>query len=131
VPDQTPDGQLDLIRRHLAARGFSDVMVRKISGYGPAQTSVETPIVRASLSVFNKHGVTPIVAPRLAGSAPYYLFTERLQLPMVAGNIGHGSGAHAPNEYMVIDPRPGSRIAGLAQVEKFYVDFLYAFAGMQ
>ena len=37
------------------------------------------------------------------------------------------SGAHAPNEYMVIEPRAGSCIAGLAAVEKFYVDFLYAF----
>jgi acetylornithine deacetylase/succinyl-diaminopimelate desuccinylase-like protein len=131
VPDQTPDGQLELIRKHLAARGFPDVTVRKISGYGPAQTSADTPIVRASLSVFNKHGVTPTVAPRLAGSAPYYIFTERLGLPMVMGNVGHGSGAHAPNEYMVIDPRPGSTIAGLAAVEKFYVDFLYAFAEMK
>jgi hypothetical protein len=31
----------------------------------------------------------------------------------------------------VIEPRPGSRIAGLAAVEKFYVDFLYAFAEMK
>jgi acetylornithine deacetylase/succinyl-diaminopimelate desuccinylase-like protein len=131
VPNQTPDEQLELIRRHLADRGFGDVAVRKISGYPPAQTSVDTPIVTASISVFNKHGVTPTVAPRLAGSAPYYIFTDRLGLPMVMGGIGHGSGAHAPNEYMVIEPRPGSRIAGLAAVEKFYVDFLYAFAEMK
>jgi len=131
VPDQTPDEQLELIRKHLIARGFHDVAVRKISGYAPAQTSVETPIVAASISVFNKYGVTPSVAPRLAGSAPYYIFTDRLRLPMVIGGIGHGSGAHAPNEYMVIEPRPGSRIAGLADVEKFYVDFLYAFAAMK
>ena len=50
---------------------------------------------------------------------------------MVMGGIGHGSGAHAPNEYMVIEPRAGSRVAGLAQVEKYYVDFLYAFAEMK
>ena len=131
VPNQTPDGQLDLIRKHLAAGGFSDVTVRKISGYAPAQTAVETPIVTTAISVFNKHGVTPSVAPRLAGSAPYYIFTDRLELPMVIGGIGHGGGAHAPNEYMVIDPRPGSRVAGLADVEKFYVDFLYAFAAMK
>lgn len=131
VPNQTPDAQLELIRKHLAARGFSDISVRKISGYAPAQTSVDTPIVQASISVFNKHGVTPTVAPRLAGSAPYYIFTERLGLPMVMGALGHGSGAHAPNEYMVIEPRAGSKIAGLAAAEKFYVDFLYAFAAMQ
>jgi hypothetical protein len=70
----------------------------------------------------------PSVTPRLAGSAPYYVFTERLRLPIVAGGIGHGSGAHAPNEYMVIEPKAGSKIAGLAEVEKFYVDLLHALA---
>ena len=49
---------------------------------------------------------------------------------MVMGGLGYGSGAHAPNEFMVVEPKPGSRIAGLADVEKFYVDFLYAFAAM-
>jgi acetylornithine deacetylase/succinyl-diaminopimelate desuccinylase-like protein len=130
VPNQTPDQQLDLIRKHLASRGFSDIRVTKLSGYSPAQTSVDTPIVRAAIGVFNKYGVTPTVQPRLAGSAPYYIFTDRLQLPMVMGGMGHGSGAHAPNEYIVIEPRAGSRVAGLAQIEKWYVDFLYAFSAM-
>jgi acetylornithine deacetylase/succinyl-diaminopimelate desuccinylase-like protein len=128
VPNQTPDGQLELIRKHLAAKGFADVGIRKISGYPPAQTSVEAPIVRTAISVFNKYGTSPGVAPRLAGSAPYYIFTDRLKLPMVMGALGHGTGAHAPDEYMVIEPKPGSRVAGLATVEKYYVDFLYAFA---
>jgi acetylornithine deacetylase/succinyl-diaminopimelate desuccinylase-like protein len=131
VPNQTPDAQLELIRKHLAAKGFSDVQVKKISGYPPAQTSVETPIVRAAIGVFNKYGVTPTVMPRLAGSAPYYIFTDRVKLPMVMGGMGHGSGAHAPDEYLVLEPRAGSKVAGLAQIEKWYVDFLYAFAGMK
>lgn len=131
VPNQTPDAQLELIRKYLDAKGFSDVKIRKLSGYAPAQTSVETPIVKAAISVFNKHGATPAVSPRLAGSAPYYIFTERLKLPMVMGGLGHGSGAHAPNEFIVVEPKPGSSIAGLADIEKFYVDFLYAFAGMR
>ena len=42
--------------------------------------------------------------------------------------LGHGSGAHAPNEYMVIEPAAGTGIAGLADVEKAYVDLLYALA---
>lgn len=29
---------------------------------------------------------------------------------------------------MVIEPAPGSKVAGLAEVEKFYVDLLYALA---
>jgi hypothetical protein len=47
------------------------------------------------------------------------------------GGLGHGSGAHAPNEYLVIEPRAGSRVGGLAEMEKWYVDFLFAFAAMR
>ena len=128
VPDQTPDEALRLIRAHLDAQGFQDVVLRKLSGYPPAQTSVEAPLVRAAIGVFNKAGLVPTVAPRLAGSAPYYVFTERLRLPMVAAGLGYGTGAHAPNEFMVMEPGAGSRIAGLAGIEKFYVDLLYALA---
>jgi acetylornithine deacetylase/succinyl-diaminopimelate desuccinylase-like protein len=128
VPNQTPEEALRLIRQHLDAQGFTDIEIRRLGGYVPAQTSVEAPLVQAAIAAYNKHGMTPSVAPRIFGSAPYYVFTDRLGLPMIAGGIGHGSGAHAPNEYMVIEPAPGSLIADLAQVEKFYVDLLYALA---
>jgi acetylornithine deacetylase/succinyl-diaminopimelate desuccinylase-like protein len=128
VPNQTPDEAIRLIRAHLDTKGFRDVEIRKLSGYPPAQTSVNAPLVQAAISVYNKYGLVPGVVPRIGGSAPYYVFTERLKLPLVSGGIGHGSGAHAPNEYMVIEPAPGSRIAGLADIEKFYVDLLYALA---
>ncbi|HEX6315298.1 MAG TPA: peptidase dimerization domain-containing protein, partial [Gemmatimonadaceae bacterium] len=128
VPDQDPDSALALIRAHLDAKGFSDITLRKLSGYPPAQSSVSAPLVRAAIGTYHKYGISPSVAPRLAGSAPYYVFTQRLGLPMIAGGIGHGSGAHAPDEYMVITPASGSKVAGLAQIEKFYVDLLYALA---
>jgi hypothetical protein len=47
---------------------------------------------------------------------------------MLAAGLGHGSGAHAPNEYMVLAPAAGSPIKGLADVELAYVDLLYALA---
>ena len=128
VPDQTPDAAVALIRKHLDAAGFPDVQVRKLSGYPPAQTSVEAPLVQAVIGVFNKHGITASVPPRLAGSAPYYVFTDRLKLPLVPAGLGHGGGAHAPDEYLVIEPRAGSRVAGLAAMEKFYVDVVHAMA---
>ena len=128
VPDQDPDSALALIRAHLDAKGFSDIRLTRLSGYPPAQSSVSAPLVAAAIGTYHKHGFPPSVAPRLAGSAPYYVFTRRLGLPMVAGGLGHGSGAHGPDEYMVIEPRAGSRVAGLAQIEKFYVDMLYALA---
>ena len=123
-----PDSALAKIRRHLDERGFQDIVIRKLSGYPAAQTAVDAPVVQAAISVFNKYGKTPTVSPRLAGSAPFYQFTERLQLPLVFAGLGHGSGAHAPNEYMVVEPRPGSGIAGLQEVERAYVDLLYALA---
>jgi acetylornithine deacetylase/succinyl-diaminopimelate desuccinylase-like protein len=129
VPNQTPDEAMALIRKHLDGQGFEDIEIRRLSGYPPAQTSVEAPLVRAAISAYNKYGRTPVVAPRIAGSAPYYIFTDYLKLPLVAGGLGHGSGAHGPNEYMIIEPAPDSRIAGLAEIEKFYVDLLYALAG--
>ncbi len=114
--------------RDLAAEGFDDIEVRKVSGYPSAQSSVETPLVQAGMSVYNKYTKGLSVTVRSTGSAPYYVFTDILGLPMFGGGIGHGSGAHAPNEYMVIEPAAGSPIAGLAEVEKYYVDLVYALA---
>jgi acetylornithine deacetylase/succinyl-diaminopimelate desuccinylase-like protein len=126
VPNQTPDEVERLLRAHLDRNGFSDIRMRRLSGYPPAQSSVEAPLVRAAIAAYNKYGLDVAVTPRITGSAPYYVFTDRLGLPMIAAGIGHGSGAHAPNEYMVIEPLDGSRVAALPEVEKFYVDLLYA-----
>ena len=87
-----------------------------------------TCLAMTAIGVFNKWGALPSVSPRLAGSAPFYQFTDRLGLPLVFAGLGHGSGAHAPNEYIVIRPAAGSKIAGLAEIEKGYVDMLFALA---
>jgi acetylornithine deacetylase/succinyl-diaminopimelate desuccinylase-like protein len=87
---------------------------------------VDTDLVQSVIQVVNKYGKPPTVNPRITGSAPFYQFTQRLELPMLPAGLGHGSGAHAPNEYYVIEPAEGSDIAGLAEIEKAYVDLLYA-----
>ncbi len=127
-PGIDPDEALARVRSHLDEHGFEDVVLRKLSGYPAAQSSVESPLVQAAIRVFNKWGKVEEVWPRLAGSAPFYQFTERLNLPLVFNGLGHGSGAHAPNEYMLIEPERGSGAAGLAEIEKSYVDLLYALA---
>ncbi len=123
-----PDEALGKIRAHLDAEGYEDIVLRKLSGYPAAQTSVETTLVQAVIGVFNKYGHTPTVNPRLAGSAPFYQFTDRLGLPMVPTGFGFGTGAHAPNEIMLIEPAGDTGAAGLADIEKAYVDMLYALA---
>lgn len=129
VPNQTPDEAERLIRAHLDAKGFTDIKLRRLSGYPPAQSSVTAPLVQATIGTYRKYGITPDVMPRLAGSAPYYVFTDILKLPIVSAGIGYGTGAHAPNEFIVIDPKPGSKLAGITDVEKFYVDLIHAVAG--
>jgi acetylornithine deacetylase/succinyl-diaminopimelate desuccinylase-like protein len=123
---QDPDRQLAKIRAYLDAQGFEDIELRKLSGYPASQTSVDAELVQAVIRVANKYGAPPTVNPRITGSAPFYQFTRRLGLPMLPAGLGHGSGAHAPNEYFVIEPAEGSGIAGLAEIEKAYVDLLYA-----
>lgn len=121
-----PDSQLTRLRSHLDANGFADIEIRKLSGYPAAQTSVDAPLVQAAMGVFSKWATIDHVMPRIGGSAPFYQFTERLGLPLVFNGLGHGAGAHGPNEYMLIYPAEGSKVAGLADIEKSYVDLLFA-----
>ena len=51
---------------------------------------------------------------------------RELELPLVLFGLGHGSGAHSVDEYLVIDADPP--LHGLAAIEKGYVDFLFRFA---
>ena len=50
-------------------------------------------------------------------------------LKMAAGQfgIGRGSGAHAPNEWYLVESN-NPKIAGLDQAAMFYVDYLYQLA---
>jgi len=123
-----PDEALAKIRAHLDQQGFADIELRKMSGYPAAQTSVHADIAQAVISVYNKYESELSISPRIAGSAPFYQFTERLNLPLVPAGLGHGRGAHAPNEIYLVEPGPDVPIAGLATIEKAYVDMIFALA---
>ena len=125
-PGLEPDDAYRMIRAHLDANGFKDVVVRPMSGYPAASTSVEAPLVQAMLGVMNKYGAKTRVSPWLAGSAPFHQFTRTLGLPFVFGGLGYGTGAHAPDEFMLLHPAEGVKAAGLADIEKSYVDILHA-----
>jgi len=127
-PDIDPGEAMARIRAHLDNNGFEDIEIRQLGGYPASQTSVDAPPVQAALSVFKKYSDNLAVQPRVAGSAPFYQFTDRLGLSLVPAGMGFGTGAHAPNEIMLIEPADGIAVAGLADVEKAYVDFIYALA---
>ena len=66
--------------------------------------------------------------PRSAGSWPGYVFTgDPLRVGAGQVGLGYGSGAHAPDEYYIIESR-GGRVAGLRESAMGFVDFLYEMA---
>jgi acetylornithine deacetylase/succinyl-diaminopimelate desuccinylase-like protein len=105
VPDMTYDGAIALLKAHLAKRGFGDIEVKPSGGYDPTTTSADAPIIKAMIAVLKRGGIDPVLLPRLAGSYPGYVFTNP-PIGLAAGHygLGHGSGAHAPDEYFVIEP---------------------------
>jgi hypothetical protein len=59
---------------------------------------------------------------------PGYLFTgEPLRLPAGPFGLGHGDGAHAPNEYFLIESAQ-PRVQGIDGAARSYVELLYAMA---
>jgi len=128
VPDMTYDGAIAALKGHLAKRGFSDVEVNPSGGYNPTSTSADAAVIRAQVSLYRRLGLDPVLWPRNAGSYPGYVFTdEPLQLPAAHFGLGHGGGAHAPDEYFVIESS-NPKVAGWDDAVMSYVEYLHELA---
>jgi acetylornithine deacetylase/succinyl-diaminopimelate desuccinylase-like protein len=105
VPDMTAEGALAALNAHLQKRGFGDLEVNMSGGYDPTTTPADSTFVKTMDAAYRKAGVDPLLWPRGGGSWPGYLFTSGKPLKLPAGHygLGHGSGAHAPDEYYLID----------------------------
>src|SRR5580700_155358 len=128
VPDMTAAEAVAALKAHLAKRGFPDIEVNMTGGYDPTSTPADSAVVRAAVAVYKRAGIDPILWPRLAGSWPGYVFTgDPLRLPAGHFGLGHGSGAHAPDEYYVIESR-NPKIQGMDGAARSHVDYLYELA---
>jgi acetylornithine deacetylase/succinyl-diaminopimelate desuccinylase-like protein len=128
VPDMTAAGTLALLKDHLAKHGFGDIEVNMTGGYDPTQTSQDSKLIQAQIATYRKLGLDPGLWPRSAGSWPGYIFTsEPLNLPAGHFGMGHGTGAHAPNEYYLVDST-NARVAGIDGAVRSFVEYLYALA---
>ena len=125
VPDMTAAEALAALKAHLAKRGFGDIEVNMTGGYDPTSTPADAGVIRAEQAVYRRAGIDPILLPRNAGSWPGYVFTgDPLRLPAGHFGLGHGSGAHAPNEYYVIEST-NPKVQGIDGAVRSYVEFLY------
>lgn len=131
VPDQTYADCVAKLKAHLAKRGFGDIEVNVSGGYDPTQTAENSSLIRAEKALYGRRGLTPTLVPRLAGSWPGYIFTGApVGKPAGHFGLGHGSGAHAPNEYYVIESA-NPKVEGMDGATLSYVEFLYQLASMR
>ncbi len=99
-------------------------------GYNPTQTDEKFALIQASIAVYKSEGLTVGLSPRLAGSWPGYIFTgPPVSLPAGHFGTGHGSRAHAPDEYYVIQSS-NAAVQGMAEAMLSYVRHLYALAAI-
>ena len=128
VPDMTAKETLALLKAHLAKRGFGDIEVNMTGGYDPTQTDPDSRLIRAQLATYREAGIEPLLWPRLAGSWPGVTFTGA-PLKLAAGQfgLGHGGGAHAPDEYWLVEST-NPKVAGMDGAARSFVEFFYKVA---
>jgi acetylornithine deacetylase/succinyl-diaminopimelate desuccinylase-like protein len=128
VPDMTYADSLAKLKAHLAKRGFGDIEVNASGGYDPTQTPADARLIKAQMALYKRSGLDPLLWPRNAGSYPGWVFTAPpMSLPAGHFGLGHGSGAHAPDEYYVIESS-NPKVQGYDGAVKSFVDYLYELA---
>jgi acetylornithine deacetylase/succinyl-diaminopimelate desuccinylase-like protein len=128
VPDMKAADAAAALRAHLAKHGFGDIEVNVTGGYDPTSTAASAPLIQAQIAVLKRAGIDPVLWPRNAGSYPGYVFTNP-PLSLASGHfgLGHGSGAHAPDEYYVIDST-NPKVQGFDGAVMSFVEYLYELA---
>ena len=125
VPGMKKDDAVAALKAHLAKRGYGDIEVNVGGGYDPTSTAADAPLIQAQLAVLKRNGLDPLLWPRNAGSYPGFVFTNP-PLSLAAGHfgLGHGSGAHAPDEYYLIESA-NPKVEGFDGAVMSFVEYLY------
>ncbi len=128
VPGMTFDGAVSALEAHLAKHGFGDIEVHVSGGYDPTTTPASARLIQAQIAVLEQAGIDPLLWPWNAGSYPGYVFTNP-PLALASGHfgLGHGAGAHAPNEYYVIESS-NPKVQGYDGAVMSFVEYLYELA---
>jgi acetylornithine deacetylase/succinyl-diaminopimelate desuccinylase-like protein len=120
VPHQRQERLTQLLRDHFDRHGFPQVEVRLHSSTSWSRTPVTSQVVRSAIESCRWFGLEPEVWPTQAGSSPMFLFTQEMGIPVAPLGLGHGGGAHAPDEYATVE--------GLRLCEQSMAVFLADFA---
>ena len=128
VPGMKMDDAVAALKAHLAKRGYADIEVNVSGGYDSTSTKADARLIQAQMNVLKRDGLKPTLWPRNAGSYPGFVFTDA-PLSLASGHfgLGHGSGAHAPDEYYVIESS-NPAVRGYDGAVMSFVEYLYELA---
>ncbi len=128
VPGMSMDAAVGALKAHLAKRGYADIEVKVSGGYDATSTRADAPLIQAQMDVLKRDRLKPTLWPRNAGSYPGFIFTNP-PLSLASGHfgLGHGSGAHAPDEYYVIESA-NPAVRGYDGAVMSFVEYLYELA---
>lgn len=130
VPNMTFDDAVAKLKAHLKAKGFGDIEVNVSGGYDPTETAEDSAIIKAEVATYTALGKPPTMIPRSAGSYPGVVFTGApLHMPASHFGMGYGTGAHAPDEFMLVEST-NPAIMGMDDAALAYVQFLNTMAAM-
>ncbi|MHA1400890.1 MAG: M20/M25/M40 family metallo-hydrolase [Candidatus Heimdallarchaeaceae archaeon] len=96
-------------------------------GYEPAKIPFSHPLAQISYLLYKEFEKEVMVLPLLAGSAPFALFQQKLNIPFLVAGMGHSGRAHAPLEYAVIHAN-NPKVGGIIDFELYIAKFLYKFS---
>lgn len=105
VADQDPARIRDALRAHLDRNGFSDIEAIAKEGTRPYRGRIDDPVVRAAKAAAEvAFGAEALIVPTSGGTSPMWQVCAKRKLANVTLGMGHpGSGAHAPNENILLD----------------------------
>src|SRR5262249_22024446 len=113
--------------------GYKDVQLKVIGDVPWSKMSYDTDIARAMTTMYDQFGIAhgkPSDEPTILGGYwPAYLFSNQevgQRVAPVSMPIGLGGGAHAANEFYVIEG--AGKVYGMAGAEKAQAAIIYNFA---
>jgi acetylornithine deacetylase/succinyl-diaminopimelate desuccinylase-like protein len=128
VPNMTFEEAKRKLRAHLDKHGFADIEMDVTGGYDPTQTDENSTFIQAQVATYKALGINVTFSPRSAGSWPGVNFTGApVNLPAGDFGTGYGTGAHAPDEYYVIESA-NPKIQGMDDATMAYIDYMYQIA---
>ncbi|MDB6101665.1 MAG: peptidase dimerization protein, partial [Gammaproteobacteria bacterium] len=134
VPNMTGPDIVKKLRAYLDKEGYQDVKINVVGDVPWAKMHYDTDIAHAVVKTFKAFNIEyqqPLEdqASILGGYWPAYLFAgDPINIPIAGGMAGSGGGAHAANEFYVIEG--AKKTYGMAGAEKSVAMTMYNFAGL-